>query len=52
MSSVFQIRSRLAALALVSLLSLLQPAFAVPGESCGSVDRLTVALRFVQVMVS
>jgi hypothetical protein len=50
MSSVFRIRPRLAALALASLLGVLQPAFAVPGESCGSVDRLTVALGFAQVI--
>jgi hypothetical protein len=50
MVSVFQIPARLAALAFVSLLGLLQPAFAAPGESCGSVDRLIVALRFAQAV--
>ena len=50
MSSEFRIRSRLAGLALASVLGLLQPALAVPGESCGSVDRLIVALRFAQAV--
>src|ERR1700722_11726820 len=39
-----------AAFALAFLSGLLQPAFAVPGGNCGAVDRLTVALRFAQVL--
>jgi len=34
----------------VLLSGLLQPVFAVPGSSCGSVDRLTVALRFAEAL--
>jgi len=50
LTSVFQIRSLLAAVALVTLSGLLQPAMAAPGGGCGSVDRLTVALRFAQIL--
>jgi len=49
-TSISQIRSLLAAVALVSLTGLLQAASAAPSGSCGSVDRLTVALRFAQVL--
>jgi hypothetical protein len=49
-ASISQIRSLLAAVALVSLSGLLQAALAAPSGSCGSVDRLTVALRFAQVL--
>jgi hypothetical protein len=45
-----QIRSLLAAVALVSLPGLLQAAFGVPVSGCGSVDRVIVALRFVQAL--
>jgi hypothetical protein len=49
-TSIFQIRFVRAAFALAFLSGLLQPAFAVPGGNCGAVDRLTVALRFAQVL--
>jgi hypothetical protein len=46
LTAVFQISSLLPAVALVSLSGLQQPARAAQGRSCGSVDRLTVALHF------
>jgi hypothetical protein len=50
-TSIFQICSILAAVVLVSLSGLLQPAFALPSSSsCDAVDRLTIALRFAQVL--
>jgi hypothetical protein len=49
-TSVPQTRSHLAAVVLVFLSGLLQPAVAATESSCGSVERLIVALRFAQVL--
>jgi len=49
-TSISQIRSLLATVALVSLSGLLQSAFAVPTGNCGSVGRLIVTLRYAQVL--
>jgi hypothetical protein len=44
------IRTLLAAVALVSLSGILQSAPTVTGSNCGAVDRLTIALRFAQIL--
>lgn len=50
MLSIFQVRIFSQVLAFAILSGMIQSASAVPADSCGSLDRLKVALTFAQVM--
>jgi hypothetical protein len=47
---IFRVRCFLVTLALTWMSVLLQPAFAAPSDTCGSVDRLIVALRVARIL--